>query len=747
MLLFLFVSLGPLLVVNLALIFTTQSQLKREAFVRQNLAATQAAERVDNFLGSKIDNLIFESQTSAVRLLDTKDASLNLATYIKGDRDLLDITLANKQGKQLVVVNRSGLIEKHVNIAASDAFRAATFLAGKEYIGPVIYDENRSPHVLIAVPLIKFNQQQDLSHLSTAEFGKYRSQSDITGVLIGNYSLGNLWDSVLSIKIGEQGYAYVVDDKGNLIAHPDDKFRRNNQVVAAVHQVNHFLEGKNDQHQSTSERGQAVLSSSKEISRTKWGVITEEPISSVYKEVSALYRLGISVFIGAAVLVFVLSFLMRKQILTPIQSLSAGADRLGSGDFNYKLPVKTNDELGHLAENFNKMGGNLSLMIGSLKDKNLTLEIEHNKLNSIIKSVSDGIVAIDNNHKIVSINPPAAKLLDRSDTEIMGQQIEHAYQWLHDDKAVQIDYDKPGIYLYNGLVVPSPNKASYVNLVVVILENKTSDVSAIITIRDLTQSRELEVMKVDFVAIAAHELRTPLTFLRGYLELMKNQDAPKLPPDGQERLHRALIGTDQLSTLINNLLNVSRVERGSMEIHMTKVDLPKLVNSLCNQQQSSAKMKNQKLIFSAKEPEITVPADASALSEVINNLLNNAIKYSPDNGQIEINVTRQDDLARVSVKDYGLGIPPEAKSRLFRKFYRVEHSLTTGNRGTGLGLYISKAIIELHHGEIGVESEAGKGSTFYFTLPIYDDAKHAKLVSETNQVMGTRGWLKKDPTN
>jgi len=285
LLLLLGVSLTPLLVVGIILVINAQSVLRKEATAQQALAAGKAADSVDNFLASKTDVLIFQSQTSAARQFDIPNMNLNLAAMIKQDRDIERVSLVDKAGMERVVVNRQGLVTKHSNVAQSDAFKSTTFLAGKEYIGPVDFDSNNKPHITIAVPLIRFTEQQDLTHLSTAEFGKYRSPDDIQGVLIADFDLSDLWQSVLSTKVGDKGYAYVVDDKGNLIAYPDPAFMAKHRNLLNVHEVEHFLDGGNDVHSSMSERGEAVLASFRPISRTNWGVIAEEPTSSVFANV------------------------------------------------------------------------------------------------------------------------------------------------------------------------------------------------------------------------------------------------------------------------------------------------------------------------------------------------------------------------------------------------------------------------------------------------------------------------------
>jgi PAS domain S-box-containing protein len=745
LLLLLAVSLGPLLVVGVILVINAQKELRKEAINQQQLAAKAAAADVDNFLGSKINSLIFQSQTSAARQFDIPNESLNLAAMIKQDRDIERISLVDKQGMEKIAVNRSGLVADHKNVSTDDAFKATTFLAGKEYIGPVKFVDD-VPHVTIAVPLIRFTGQQDLTHLSTADFGKYRSPDDILGVIISDINLSDLWTSVLSAKVGDKGYTYVVDDKGNLIAHPDRTFLAQNHNLSHVHEIEDFLGNNADVHTSTSERGVPVLASYEAITRTNWGVITEEPTSSVFASVNAFYRLGGVILLVVAIIAVACSLLFRKQLLVPIQMIAAGALRIGRGDLRFKIPVKSDDELGDLAHSFNDMGGSLQALVNGLQEKNRSLSVEQSKLSNILQSISDGVIAIDESQRIISINEPAAKLLDKKPEELTGQGLLRSFTLMRDDQPFVPHIDKPGVYHFEDVLLPQGGKLAYLDLVVVVLEEKADQISAILTIHDMTQGRELETMKLDFVAIAAHELRTPLTVVRGYLDLINTSpDFSKLTVMNIEYLERALSGVAQLSSLINNILNVSRIERGTLNIARSKVDLASLLNQLIKEEHVGAILKQQHLRYEGPISGIYVSADESAISEVISNLIINATKYTQEKGTITVDLIKNGNFVRVEVKDNGPGIPDSAKPHMFTKFFRVGSSMTNGNRGTGLGLFISKNIVELHHGQIGMASEVGKGSTFFFTLPAIADQSRPKVNAHTEELKGVHGWFPKRP--
>lgn len=236
----------------------------------------------------------------------------------------------------------------------------------------------------------------------------------------------------------------------------------------------------------------------------------------------------------------------------------------------------------------------------------------------------------------------------------------------------------------------------------------------------LAKEAQLERMKLDFVAMSAHELRTPLTTVVGYLSFLMEDPVTinKLASEEKEILNRAFLNATRLGKLIDNLLVVSRIEKGRMSLNLQPVQLEDLIDRIIKELKNLAQMKKIYLEFQApNQPLPMVLGDRLRIEEVVSNLVGNAINYTSLGG-VSLSIARHEDELVVAVKDTGQGIPKEARAHLFTKFFRVKAPLEAGTKGTGLGLYISKNIIDAHKGRIWVESEAGKGSTFYFSLPI-----------------------------
>jgi signal transduction histidine kinase len=745
---FLIVSLVPLLTVSVVLTSSGKSLLLRSAITRQQIVADNTAVDVDAFLGSKISALTFQAEIYALNRGNDSTASQNLAIVMKQDKNLEQLSVVDSKGNEQVVFTQKGQSNDLTNMSSSDAFKAVSYLQGKNFVGPVTHNSDGEPQLTIAVPVLRSNLNQHLNNLPSASFDTYASSSDFLGVIIAKYNITGLWQSVLSTKVGQGGYAYVVDGLGNLVAHPDKKYLLNHQNITNVQAVNRFINGNFTTRQTTSEIGTQVISTPKELKLTNWAVIVEEPVSSVYAGIHSFTKLSAIIICSSIVFAILVSLVLRKQLLDPIKKLSAGAKTLVNGSFVKLVEVNTNDELQDLATSFNNMALSIRKLVGDLRVKNVDLNIEQIKLNNIIRSVSDGVIALDSQFRIISINPPAAKLIKRKPEDLVGKVLDDLYLFSNDGKEFNPELKKPGTYHYTDLVLQTGNDVSYLDIMVSVLDSSESEATVIITVHDLTQSRELEFMKLDFVAIAAHELRTPLTVVQGYLSILNDDALRQLSLSNLENLQKAIVGTDQLRNLINKLLNISRIERGEMEVSIQKLELTRLVKDSVKAHQGAAAQKLQSVVYSANtEKSVYVPGDSSSLSEVLNNLIGNALKFTEMDGTVHVNLIADKDQVRVEVIDTGPGVRLDLQARLFTKFYRAERSLVSGYRGTGLGLYISKTIIDMHHGKIGIEPDTSKGSTFYFTLPIYDPKKHDILLSNEARIGGIRGWFKKNSTS
>lgn len=274
---------------------------------------------------------------------------------------------------------------------------------------------------------------------------------------------------------------------------------------------------------------------------------------------------------------------------------------------------------------------------------------------------------------------------------------------------------------------------------------KGSEAEVVIALFDRTGLYQPEDDDLDFIAFAAHELRGPITVIRGYLDVLSDELGPKLEEDQVELLERLIVSANRLSSYVNNILNASRYDRRHLKVILTENSIAAIYDTISDDMQLRATSQNRMLTVTIPQNLPTVAADAGSVSEVLSNLIDNAIKYSNEGGLVTVNASVDGNFIKVSVEDHGIGMPGSVVSNLFHKFYRSHRSRETV-AGTGIGLYICKAIVESHGGTIGVRSVEGEGSTFEFTLPIYSTVAD-KLTASRGSNVGfierkEGGWIK-----
>lgn len=443
---------------------------------------------------------------------------------------------------------------------------------------------------------------------------------------------------------------------------------------------------------------------------------------------SQIVLFTITLFFVVTVYLVFLSIWLSRQIGKPIELLQKGAHMIGAGNLNYRLHIRTGDEIEDLGNSFNAMVGKLQEAFQKIEEDKSLISAERNKLEVALSGIADAVVAVDTDRNVILFNKAAEKLTGFSSRDALEKPIAELFNLFDGEvKLSPTEYCPIKTNSFEGIVfsrkdlkVVSKKKEAFVNLIVgKIREGGVVNLGCILAFHDITQEKQLETMKLDFVSMAAHELRTPLTTLKGYLSVFTSENSQALDKEQNMFLARMNIAAAQLSTLIENLLSVARIERGKLNINLELVDLREITLDTINELRNRAEERKLTLTFS--EPAKPLPKihiDKIRIQEVLSNLLSNAISYTQPGGKVNVSFEQDGNNATVHIQDTGQGIPKEALPHLFTKFFRVSGALESGSKGTGLGLYISKAIIIMHHGKIWVESEFNKGSTFSFSLPI-----------------------------
>jgi signal transduction histidine kinase len=358
-----------------------------------------------------------------------------------------------------------------------------------------------------------------------------------------------------------------------------------------------------------------------------------------------------------------------------------------------------------------------------------TLELEKAKFNTLLEGVREAVILLDNDQIITQVNSKATEMTGFQANELLGKKFSEVINLItFDNIIVNADLlcppgkiDMAGI-VYKAESVSLIDKLQNVKVIDIqsrkIAEGSKIGLGAMILFDDVYKEGELERMKTDFVSMAVHMLRTPLTIVKGFLNnLLKIETIKKLNQDEISNLSSAITGASDLSMLIENLLHLSEIQRGKFTIHASKVSYDGLISQLIAEYKGTVESKGLQLLFIPPLYELPMlELDFVRMKEVLRNLLDNAIKFT-EHGGIEVTVFKEGENIHTTIKDTGKGIPETNLDYIFTKFYRIKDPLEM-EQGLGLGLFISKRIVEAHGGKMWAESIEGQGSIFHFTLPI-----------------------------
>lgn len=750
LLLFVAISIIPLVVVNIIWSRFAQDQLKFAAADRQSVLLASMAQRINSDLSSITNEIVSTSQDISITSLDIDLATVKLLQFSNRENYATRIALANKDGREVIVIEDGSVKEALSNISDSDAFQVVTFLSNEPYISNVRPGDK--PSITISVPLLSLGQLGD-QDLTNSEALARRYGADISGALIVDVELTSLWDAIKTAQLGDNGYMYLIDQTGNPLVHPREIDRNLNgteEVTRALEVLKEFdLESVASDFEpapdiSVSEANQVVLSSHFPIAQTKWALIAQEPTTSVYSAVSKIATVAISIMAASVPLAFVLILLATRTLVSPIRQLTEGVLQLSSGTFSGHLDAKGKDELSILARSFNKMGDSLQNVLNKLRQQNVNLEAEQAKLQAVLDTIADGVVVLDQHFSIVLANTTAARFVGSIEAkQLYGRNWLEVFSLFYQDKLFANDLLHDRVHYFHDVTMRTgDDEPKFLDITALRLENDPHGISFILTIQDTTPRRELENMQIDFASMAAHELRTPLTAISGYLNLLAGDDLSSDEYKSYASLANANAVT--LEGILNNMLALSRIERKALSLNKKKINWSELVEDEVASLHFFANAKNISITIKKPSSPLFVWGDNAALREVLANLINNAIHYSEKNQAVTISIEEKNATVLTTVSDQGIGIHEKLQSKLFTKYYRTHGGLTTNSQGTGIGLFISKTIIEAHGGTIGVRSTFGEGSHFYFTVEAFDKNKQHDVETNTTLTSGGKvDWFDK----
>ena len=383
-----------------------------------------------------------------------------------------------------------------------------------------------------------------------------------------------------------------------------------------------------------------------------------------------------------------------------VRSVVDGARRLADGDFEHRIPPVPTSEASEMAGSFNAMAATIRNMVRDLSG-------ERNKLSTVLNTMADGVVVLEPGGTVVLMNQAAQWLLDIRTTDPVGLRL---VERVRDSELIEVIT----VALESGQPrhgeLEMLHRGSFISVIATPLSGDGSE-GVLLMLHDLSNLRQIEKTRREFVSNVSHELRSPLASIKALTESLQDGavDEPEVAADFMERIQRDVA---RMGSLVDDLLALSRLESGQTPLDLGPLDLRALTDDLVDSYSTHSNGVRIEQTMPTSLPLVT--GDEGMVRQVLVNLLENALKFTPDGGRIGVAAVTGDEFVEISVKDSGAGIPPEHLPHVFERFYKVDRARRDG--GTGLGLAIVKHIVQAHGGDVRVESREGSGSTFTFTL-------------------------------
>ncbi|MCR6098855.1 cell wall metabolism sensor histidine kinase WalK [Salipaludibacillus agaradhaerens] len=561
------------------------------------------------------------------------------------------------------------------------------------------FESNFNEQLTERVELVAYNVQQEMLRDEDEEESSLNSRIDR---LIREFSMDNT-------------NVQVVDHNSVVIAANLDNAIYTGQRTTD-HRVKRALVGFRAEpdvmrDSETGERMQVLaLPVETEDQQILGAIYIEASMEEIYYQMQQINQI---LFTGtglAMILTAALGIFLSRTITHPITDMRKQAKAMGEGVFSRKVKVYGDDEIGQLAVTFNELSG-------KLKMANATTEGERRKLSSVLTHMTDGVVATNKKGEIMLLNRRAEELLNKSQEDTMGSDIITILKLDHFMKLKDL-YNMTDPIL---LDFDHQEEETIVEAHFSVIENDEGEENGLIAVlHDVTEQELIEQERKEFVANVSHELRTPLTSMKSYLEALAD-GAIEDPEVAPHFVQVTSTETERMIRLVNDLLQLSKMDSKDYQMNLARLNVTTFINQVIDRFDMSTK--NQNIQFKRKLPDksISVSGDRDKLTQLLDNILSNAIKYSPEGGTITCSLKPEKERVVISVKDEGVGIPKENVGHVFDRFYRVDKARSRNLGGTGLGLAIAKEIAVAHGGNIWVSSEWGKGTTFSFSLPYEED--------------------------
>ena len=761
------VSVGLIASGALELFFSYRENIESLGELQREMAQG-AAFKIQQFVEDLEKTMRASTQTQGIVTSGlTQEFRFELIKLLKVAPAITEVVAVDAEGREQVKVSRvrTTLPDDLKDRSTDEAFKRGR--SGKSYSGKVYFVRRSEPYITIAVPIERF-------------------AGDVIGVLISEVNLKYIWDVVSAIKVGKAGYAYVVSGDGDLIAHPDISYVLEKRNLLALPQVKAALSKQPGPLTAQPNLvGQKVFAAFAPIQDLGWAVLIERPVSEAYAPLYASTLRTLILLLAGLGMAGWASFLIGRRVVRPIEILRRGAARIGSGDLDHRLEIKTGDELQELADEFNRMTAQLQESYANLEHKvedrtrELTESLDQQTATSeVLKVISRSAfdlqpvleTLIENATKLSGADKGYIHRLERDVytiavsygatpefKEFMEQHPIHPsgrenlvgrvvaerrpvhipdvladpeYKWSEAQQAggfrtlLGVPMLREGVPI--GVIVIWRERVEPFTEKQIALVTTFADQAVIATenVRLFQEIQEKNALleaanrhKSQFLANVSHELRTPLNSIIGFTRLVLRRTEGQIPTLQKENLQKVLISSEHLLNLINGLLDLAKIEAGRMDVFAESFKVDDVIHMVTSAVEPMLKDGKVRLVKEIAPDLPPLNTDREKLKQIILNLLSNAAKFT-EQGEIRVAAWREDSSMKITVADTGIGMKKEALEFIFDEFRQVDMSTTRKYGGTGLGLAIVKRLANLLGGDIGVESQEGKGSKFTITLPI-----------------------------
>ncbi|MFD2638897.1 cell wall metabolism sensor histidine kinase WalK [Piscibacillus salipiscarius] len=433
----------------------------------------------------------------------------------------------------------------------------------------------------------------------------------------------------------------------------------------------------------------------------------EASIEGIYSQMNEIIRIFANGTMLAVTVSALLGILVARTITKPISEMRKQAKVMGQGDYSQKVNVYGTDEIGQLAITFNELND-------KIRAAQASTEGERRKLSSVLTNMTDGVIATNEFGEVILMNLPAEQLLGMTQKSFQGKTLIEILgiedevtdiNELKDMKSTILDLTEG-----DRLLLVRANFSE--------VQDENNDMSGIITvISDVTEQEKIEQERRDFVANVSHELRTPLTTMRSYLEALTDGETWKNENIAPKFLSVTQNETERMIRLVNDLLQLSKMDNKDYQLHKERVNYIDFIHHVVDRFEMNLK-DNITMKREIPNRDYKVWIDKDKIIQVLDNIISNAIKYSPEGGEIVVKVVEEKHQLLTKISDEGVGIPEEKLDKIFDRFYRADKARSRQLGGTGLGLAIAKDLIEAHDGEVWAESKENEGTMITFRLPL-----------------------------